>query len=168
MAVDSVLVSGGNFVINSHNYDVTENECLICHEVLVHEPSSQKIDNEEPGRMAFEPSEECSSCKRRTHTYCLAVWFNKAYTQKCPHCRVEVAESYALQIIEAGLGEWEAKNWKNWKDADVYWQHYYDSGYDDQSDSGYNYEATSESESASDGGVDAANHEEGTSRVNEE
>lgn len=125
--------------------------------------------------MVFERSEECSKCKKRTHTYCLSVWFNKAHVQKCPHCRVEVTEDFALQVIEAGQGEWEAKNWKNWKNSDVHWQQYYQHEGDDQSDYDDDYDCESESasedyaESGSqgEGGASAEGSEGGSESIDE-
>lgn len=98
-------------------------------------------------------------CQNLTHTYCLSLWFDNSYPERCPHCRAEVTEDCAFQIIEAGQGGSAAENWINFKifqaELERLWRNRphdyadeseYDSEYGSSSEPAPNHEVGVESE----------------------
>jgi hypothetical protein len=101
-------------------------ECLICHECLVRDPTLRNDDDHQRNNMRFEPSEACSICKKLTHTYCLSLWYDKGYfTERCPHCRMEVTQNSALEVIRFSKGDAAAQEWKEYKDLEADWERYH-------------------------------------------
>lgn len=133
-----------------------EMECLICHECLVHDPTFLKDDVHQRNNMRFEPSEACSMCKKLTHTYCLSLWYDKGYlAERCPHCRMEVTQNSALEVIRFSKGDTAAQEWKEYKDSEAEWErHYrkmtpdyqYEPEYDSDPESEHDEEMQAESE----------------------